>query len=319
MPTAAAAAFDMARTGATRAGQHRWSLGGPRARTLALVLLLSSGCGGDDAPRPSSSPPPMRPSAKKGVGTWYFGGGATAMSDVGVAWYYTWRTDHQWEPAPASVQFVPMIWDETHVNDLELQRAVQTGAGILLGYNEPDHPEQAAMSVEEALDLWPRLQQTGLRLGSPATADNPAAPGSWLERFMDGAERRGYRVDFICAHWYGSGTDAAVETARLRGFLQAIYDKYRKPIWLTEFALIAWTIPTTFPTPEEEAAFVREAVPMLESLPFVERYAWFSLPPWTSDGLASTASLYRDDGTPTPVGAVYRSLGLETREHAVQP
>jgi hypothetical protein len=241
------------------------------------------------------------------------------MADVQVAWYYTWRTDHQWEPAPASVQFVPMIWDETHATDFELDLAVRTGAGILLGYNEPDHPQQAAMSVEEALDLWPRLQQTGLRLGSPATANNPAANGSWLERFMDGAAQRGYRVDFVCAHWYGSGTDAAVETASLRGFLQAIHDKYRRQVWLTEFALIAWTRPTTFPTPEQEGAFVREALPMLESLPFVERYAWFSLPPWTSEGVASTTNLYREDGAPTPAGSAYRSLGLETGVQGLAP
>jgi hypothetical protein len=36
---------------------------------------------------------------------------------------------------------------------------------------------------------------TGIRLGSPATAANPSLPGSWLERFMNGARARDYRVD----------------------------------------------------------------------------------------------------------------------------
>jgi hypothetical protein len=282
----------------------------PRVALLA-PLLLAFGCGGEDGPPAGAPPPAARPSPKKGVGTWYFAGGATAMADVGVAWYYTWRTDHQREPAPSGVQFVPMIWDETHVNTDELDRAAGTGTGILLGFNEPDHPGQADMTVGEALDLWPRLQATGLRLGSPATAGDPAAAGSWLEEFMAGAESHGYRVDFVCAHWYGPGTDAAAETGRLEGFLRAIHDRYQRPVWLTEFALVDWTGLPTFPTYDQQAAFVRRAVPMLESLPFVERYAWFALPPWTNAGIPSTTNLYEDNGTPTPVGAAYRGLGLQ--------
>jgi Glycosyl hydrolase catalytic core len=287
------------------------SLRPPCSRLLAgtLALLLGAACGQDGAPAASASM--MIPSAKKGVGTWYFGGVATAMSDVTASWYYTWRVEHQWEPAPFRMQFVPMVWDETHVTPAELAQAVDTNAGILLGYNEPDHPDQADMTVSLALDLWPRLQETGLRLGSPAMAGNPALTGSWLEQFMDGARERGYRVDFVCVHWYGAGTDAAAETAALRSYLQAIHDKYQKPIWLTEFALIRWTSPATFPTYDEQVAFVRQAVPMLESLPFVERYAWFAVPPWMDSGILGTTNLYNEDGTPTPVGVAYRGLSLK--------
>ena len=41
---------------------------------------------------------------------------------------------------------------------------------MLLGFNEPDLAEQANMTVEKALELWPRLEATGMRLGSPAVA-----------------------------------------------------------------------------------------------------------------------------------------------------
>jgi len=67
-----------------------------------------------------------------------------------------------------------------------------------LGFNEPDHPDQANMTVQQALDLWPHLTATGMRVGSPATAADPSSSGSWLEQFMDGAKARGYRVDFVC-------------------------------------------------------------------------------------------------------------------------
>jgi Glycosyl hydrolase catalytic core len=44
---------------------------------------------------------------------------------------------------------------------------------------------------------------------------------------------------------------------------------------------------------------------MLETLPFVERYAWFSLPPWMKDGSDKT-SLYYQDGDLTPAGVAYQ-------------
>lgn len=65
--------------------------------------------------------------------------------------------------------------------------------------------------------------------------------GGWLDRFLSGAKARGYRVDFIALHWYGSEFSAAA-VDHLRGYIQAVYQRYRMPIWLTEFALIKWGI-----------------------------------------------------------------------------
>jgi hypothetical protein len=294
-------------------------MGLTRLAPIALSLALASGCAQDgSAPSSQPSPSPAAPSlaapaARKGVGAWSFPGEAKAMADVGVAWFYTWRVEHQWEPAPAGVEFVPMVWDESHANATEIGQAVATGASALLGYNEPDVVQQANMTVDQALDLWPLLEGTGLRLGSPATAGDPSLAGSWLEHFMDGAATRGRRVDFVCVHWYGAGVDAAAEAADLERLLRAVYQKYQRPIWLTEFALVRWTPRVAFPAPGAEAEFVRKAVPILEGLPFLERYAWFALPPWSSSGMPATTNLYDDSGTPTAVGQAYRSLPAASR------
>jgi hypothetical protein len=45
---------------------------------------------------------------------------------------------------------------------------------------------------------------------------------------------------------------------------------------------------------------------MLESLSFVERYAWFALP--TSDS-GNATGLYRDGSSPTAAGVAYRTAG----------
>lgn len=243
-----------------------------------------------------------RMGGKKGVSTYEWGGNRAALADVRVSWYYNWSPSRDRTPGPATVEFVPMIWGAAMVTDGNLAKAKQNG-GALLGFNEPDLREQANMSVEQALDLWPRLQSTGLRLGSPVVAFGGDTAGGWLDRFMSGVRERGYRVDFIALHWYGSDFRADAATGQLRGYLQAVYQRYKLPIWLTEYSLIDFSGQPKFPTGGQQAAFVRASTAMLSSLSFVWRYAWFSLP---STGDAGTG-LYRDDGSPTEAGAAYRS------------
>jgi hypothetical protein len=98
-------------------------------------------------------------------------------------------------PAPADVEFVPMIWGKDNVTPATLAKAKREG-DVLLGFNEPDMDGQANMSVEDALAAWPKLQDTGRRLGSPAVAYGGDTAGGWLDRFMKGAKAKGLRVDF---------------------------------------------------------------------------------------------------------------------------
>jgi len=268
------------------------------AQIIGILLLVGflSACGVNASP-------------KKGVGTWYFPNVNRALVDVNVSWYYTWQPYTKQIAQPRNVDFVPMIWDKTFINREHLELA-KTSGSVLLGFNEPDKPDQANMTAQQALDLWPQLIRAGMRLGSPASAANPSLPGSWLEQFMDGARARGYRVDFVALHWYGDkfGVDEAVN--ELKNFLEDVYHKFQLPIWLTEYSLIRWTDPPAYPSWEQQAEFSAKSVEMLETLPFVERYAWYSLPPWTKDG-SDTTTLYNDNGEPTPVGNAYREAGLK--------
>lgn len=260
---------------------------------------------------PASTAPTVVPpgpvgvgSPKKGVSTWQLAGLSTALNDVGVSWYWNWSASPT-AGAGQSAEFAPMIWGPGAVTTENLNRAQQNGT-VLLGFNEPDFASQSNMTVEQALELWPRLQATGLRLGSPAPAVGGAEPGGWLDRFMSGAAQRGYRVDFIALHWYGSDFSAAA-VGHLRGYLEAVWNRYHLPIWLTEFALIRWgSSGAVYPSDAEQVAFINGATRMLEDLSFVERYAWFALP--TSDGRDGTG-LYRDGSTPTAAGVAYRGAG----------
>jgi hypothetical protein len=244
-------------------------------------------------------------SAKKGVSTWYFDGVGQALADVRASWYYNWAAGREKTTGPTGVEFVPMIWGANSVTPATLDLARKQGRA-LLGFNEPDFATQSNLSAAQALDLWPQLMATGLRLGSPAPATGAATPGGWLDQFMSGAAARGYRVDFIALHWYGSDFSPAAVN-HLREYLQATYDRYHKPIWLTEYALIKFGSSEQYPTPEQQSTFVRASTAMMDGLPFVERYAWFSLP--TREDGAEGTGLYRSGTTPTAAGAAYRAAG----------
>ncbi len=247
-------------------------------------------------------------SPKKGVGTWSINGADAALTDLKVSWYYDWGPSPHAQAITVAIPFVPMIWDETHVTAGELAEVKKHG-NILLGFNEPDRSDQADMTVAEALDLWPQLEATGMRLGSPATADNPAQSGSWLEQFMAGAKTRGYRVDFICVHWYGNHFEVATATSEFKSFLEAAHNRFGLPIWVTEYSVILWSAPPAFPTWSQSAAFATQSVAMLETLPFVERFAWFSLPKYTKVA-TETGFLYEPNAVITQTGSAYRDAGV---------
>ncbi|WP_424536056.1 glycosyl hydrolase [Sphaerisporangium viridialbum] len=257
-------------------------------------------------PAPSGTPTkPVETSAKKGVGVWQAPGVSAALAASGAGWYYTWSTNHNGVTTPKSAEFVPMIWGAASVTDANLAQAKSAGP-YLLGFNEPDMAAQSNMTVDKALSLWPKLMETGKVLGSPAVAYGGNTPGGWLDRFMSGAASRGYRVDFITLHWYGGDfrTDAAV--GQLKSYLQAVYDRYHKPIWLTEYALIDFSKGTRFPSDTQQADFVTASTKMLGSLSYIQRYAWFGLP---ASDTEPSSGLFHGNGVATPAGRAFQAAG----------
>jgi hypothetical protein len=175
----------------------------------------------------------------------------------------------------------------------------------LLGFNEPDQGGQANMSPAAALADWPKLEATGMRLGSPSVSYGGDQAGGWLDQFMTGARQKGYRVDFITLHWYGSDfSDAAVN--QFLGYVDAVHKRYHKPIWITEYGLQNFSGSPKYPTEAQEVAFIKGTTKGLESRSYVERYAWFALP---AVGDSVDYGLYRDGDTPTDAGKAYKSAG----------
>ncbi|MEV7965820.1 sigma-70 family RNA polymerase sigma factor [Sphaerisporangium sp. NPDC088356] len=251
----------------------------------------------------SRAPAPVAASPKKGVGVWKMPGLGAALAKSGASWYYTWNTNHDGVSTPKSVEFVPMIWGPASVTPANLAQAKRAGP-YLLGFNEPDLPAQANMTVDKALSLWPKLMAAGRVLGSPSVAFGGDKPGGWLDRFMSGATARGYRVDFVAVHWYGADFRTANAVAQLKSYLQAVYKRYHKPIWLTEYALVDFSNGTRYPSDARQAAFLTASTKMLASLPYVRRWGWFGLP---ASDTEPNSGLFRGNGLATLTGRAFQS------------
>ncbi|MGO4803848.1 glycosyl hydrolase [Arthrobacter sp. 2MCAF15] len=235
------------------------------------------------------------------------GFGFEELNSLDLDWFYNWGPGYP-PLRPASThtaEFVPMIWGRGSLERKGVEQVRSevpwTGAKYLLGFNEPDHEGQADMSANAALKLWPQLERSGLRLGSPSPVQ---ALGDWLKKFMDGAAAKDLRVDFVTMHHYaGPRADSFLKT------VQKLHERYGKPVWITEFAVADWKATAKSPTrytEKEILAFMSESVAGLREMPFVERFAWKTRA--HDDPIMGASALFRSNGALSPTGELYRSL-----------
>ncbi len=168
-----------------------------------------------------------------------------------------------------------------------------------LGYNEPDNSvDDGYSTVKDAITNWPRMMESGLRLGSPAVTDGGLG---WLYDFMGQCETLGYRVDFVAWHFYRRGNTAE----QLYYALKDIHDRTGRPIWITEFNNgCNWTYDASHPVPsvEENGQIIDDFINMLDTTSFVERYyVWDGCNEELRMTNSSTGDLY-------PAGIAYRDL-----------
>ncbi|MFL6022182.1 MAG: glycosyl hydrolase [Marmoricola sp.] len=233
------------------------------------------------------------------------------LASGGAGWTYAWR----YRKIPASrpgMDVVPMLRNAASIQtDTVSVLAAAKARGdfkYLLGFNEPDGVNQANMTPTQAANLWPKLQATGLILGSPA----PAVPDNgWLRSFMTIAKARNLRVDFIALHFYAQLTDTNA-VARIKTQVQAIRSHYGKPIWITEVGIIdrrTSNIGSTSTNWARSVKQMRGITSMLDSLPYVVRYAWVADHVASAQPLLKWSEIYDNYGRITPLGTAYKNLG----------
>lgn len=241
---------------------------------------------------------PWRWVPKKGIA------GDPGISQLNLGWWYNWNISSS---STRDLEYAAIrqlrYWPSLGQNWKSL------GINSVLGYNEPDHVDQANMAVGDAIWSWPDLLATGLRVGSPACSDGGVY--NWLFPFMsqvstsqaNEAGAAGMRVDFVAQHYYQAADPAnpSACASQMYNFLLNIWNKTHKPIWITEWNNGAnWTDNNPYPAPTyaQQQADIQAMVNMLESTPFVERYALYN---WVEDTRAVTTN-----SVLTGAGVVYR-------------
>lgn len=223
------------------------------------------------------------------------------VNALNVSWYYTWKV----KPINgiSIKKFVPMIWGGEKRIDAQIADLASIGKfPNLLLINEPNKVDQANMSVDEVIRRWPELQVLADRVSSPAPA---GLLGPWFDRFYRIAKNKGLKFDFMAVHYYGSP-----DPKKFLDKIDAVYEKYQMPIWITEFAVADWDAKdkpgTNRYSDEEVLDFMKSVLPELERRPFVERYAWFGA---GKKSLGSeqlrTSSLFNKKGDLTELGKYY--------------
>jgi hypothetical protein len=196
-----------------------------------------------------------------------------------VSWAYNWGSTS--DGLSGKFEYVPMLWgtgaDKTGNWNDAANKALVSGSTYLLGFNEPDHSQQANISPSAAAAGWMQFMQPfagKAKLGSPAVTNGGGDMGlTYLGNFLGACG--GCTIDFVNIHWYDSASNVAY-------FKKHVQDAYaagkNRPLWITEFGASG--------SIDEQNTFLSEVIPWLDSQDFVERYAYFMV----SDGVLVTGT-----------------------------
>ena len=195
--------------------------------------------------------------------------------------YISW--DYNWGNTPTDVaadwfdanemDFCPMCWNGSYSPDrIRTFVAAHPKTKYLLAFNEPNLTDQANMTPAQAAALWQPVvdlaKELNLKLVSPAmnygTLAGYSDPIKWLDEFFAQPGVSLDDIDAIAIHCY-MASPSSVKSYVAR------FEKYGKPIWMTEFC--AWD-----PAPGSYNAqmdYMCAVLHHFEQNPKLERYAWF--------------------------------------------
>ncbi|OCK76238.1 glycoside hydrolase family 128 protein [Lepidopterella palustris CBS 459.81] len=225
-----------------------------------------------------------------------------------ISWTYNWGSSSY--GASTAYEYVPLLHDNgtshTSVWAANVKTAVAAGAGHAMSFNEPDQCGvnsggacmQDIKTTVANYKTWmqPLSSNYGskLKLGAPAVTNGvlDTTTGSpmglpWLQQFIGNCTS--CQIDFVAIHWYDSPSNVAY-------FKSHVQDAYaaggNRPVWITEFA-------PTSGTDADKQTFLKAVLPWLDSLSYVERYAY---------QMDARGELVTSDGTAlSPLGQVYNT------------
>jgi Glycosyl hydrolase catalytic core len=231
------------------------------------------------------------------------------LQSLDVYWNYGWhlrRSPFQ----PTTTEFIPMAWNgasssiefDTRIRNASIPSLIgNKTVRFIMGFNEPDHDNQAGMDVAAAIDRWSTLQKLGIPLVSPSPA---RATGPWMKQFMGNVSQLNLRIDYIGVHSYGGAN-----VTRFQRRMTEIHDMYGLPLVVTELACADWkalNIVENRYSPSRVLDFMKQALPWMEQTEWIIGYSWF--PFNITKPIGWSSALFDVTGNLTALGRYYKSV-----------
>ena len=248
----------------------------------------------------------------------------------GTSWFYDWGNEPpatlaDYIGSEKGMEFIPQAWSNYDENKLRAYYKAHPNDRYLLGFNEPNFPDQANMLPSEAAENWHKLEALAKELnlilvgpamnyaGKPLKDGKIWGPTEWMDAFIASyKEKYGTEphYDYTAVHAYmpdGAATMSLINT---------FAERYGKKVWLTEFC--EWdesSSKTT--TAETQMRTMIDKVQQLEKSDNVYRYAWFKARnankyPYYNLLYLPTKTI--DKGTLTDLGFAYVHMSIFDKE-----
>lgn len=223
--------------------------------------------------------------SKKGVVYDFFFQYCQGVTLTESAWWLNFDSEYDSSCSDPNVieRHQPMIWGSDRIQsgyDAIINRPDYAKLKYLMTFNEPNYAYGGGnpsniLSPQEAAALWPQITSLfdplNIQLIAPSPIDcagddnckNVGSVEDWLDQFREGISDSDWNaIHALNYHTY------ATDSQTIIGKVTSLYNKYQKPIWITELAAGGSS------SKEENLALMEDFIPWAESSSMVERYFW---------------------------------------------
>lgn len=232
--------------------------------------------------------------SKKAIADWV---NADACKQLDCTSTFTWSVGSSLLP---DVEVVPHHIDESWPSAADCGKA--TFSCHMKTNNEPrNQGDHGTWTLEQILNNWEGLMQTGMRLCSPSSWDGSDYWNGtgFIGEFLDSIDARGWRCDIVDAHCYWpSGNFQHLQNYWVKN--------YKRPVWISEWCWGAsWNNNGSFSGSATESTFkdaIQAITTTLNNSAGVERYFY-----WNGENGDYPCKLVRN-GNLTEAGKYYANM-----------
>ncbi|KAK9834864.1 hypothetical protein WJX81_004590 [Elliptochloris bilobata] len=246
--------------------------------------------------------------------------------NTGISWLYDYSFGNNGPLMEAcfeaGVEYMPIIGHNgglfgvgtNNLTEVFSIRTFPSNTRHILGFNEPNDPNQGNMTAELAAANWPLVEAVAAHYKLSIVSPVPSKcshedcfnqhPFTWWDHFFANCTiffNRTCRVDVMAVHYY-----VPCDIGYMKQFIDQVKTRYSRPVMVT-----GWGCWNATASVRHAATFMRQAMAIMDDDPRVLRYAWWTPLPsqeGSYDMGTGPNALYYGEGNATylsPLGKIY--------------